>query len=143
MNWGYKIILAFTLFGALMVGMVVISMRQDINLVAEDYYEQELNFQSRIDAMENVRKLDSVPEIYINEGQLVIDYLNIPSEFSHGTLTLHSPISNKYDSQWEFSTDKLPNFKLDTSALKKGYWKAQLEWHAGGLTYYIEKEIKI
>jgi hypothetical protein len=53
MNWGYKIAITFILFGALIIFMVVKSFQQNIDLVTDDYYQEELKYQQQIDKLEN------------------------------------------------------------------------------------------
>ena len=53
MNWGTKITLSFIAFVGIIITMVVISMRQDISLVAKDYYVQEIAYQDQIDRIRN------------------------------------------------------------------------------------------
>ena len=45
MNWGYKIMLAYVVFIAGILFLVFKSSSQKVELVTENYYEQELKFQ--------------------------------------------------------------------------------------------------
>ena len=47
MNWGNRIILVFVCFIAFILSMVTRAFQQDFDLVAEDYYAQELNYQKK------------------------------------------------------------------------------------------------
>ena len=51
MNWGNKIMLSFSVFVAIIITMVVVSMKQDVFLVSEDYYDKEVKYQNQIDKM--------------------------------------------------------------------------------------------
>ncbi len=53
MGWSKKITFAYVGFVALIVTMVVVSMRQKVDLVSKDYYAKELNYQSDINKMSN------------------------------------------------------------------------------------------
>ena len=44
MNWGTWIALSFVLFALFIGALVVVCVRQDINLVALDYYKQEIDY---------------------------------------------------------------------------------------------------
>ena len=55
MNWGHKIAIIFVAFATMMIYMVVRSFQANVDLVTEDYYIQELNFQQQIDKTKNVR----------------------------------------------------------------------------------------
>lgn len=53
MNWGQKITIGFIGFVVFIIGMVTISMRTDFFLVEENYYEEELAFQDKIESRTN------------------------------------------------------------------------------------------
>ena len=57
MNWGNKIILAFTLFVIFLGVLVYRSVNNNVQLVAPDYYEQELTYQHEIDKLKNEKEL--------------------------------------------------------------------------------------
>ena len=54
MNWGYKILLVFAVFVAGILFLVYKSSNQKMDLVTTDYYEKELKYQQKIDAMDKV-----------------------------------------------------------------------------------------
>ena len=49
MNWGYKILMVYVIFIAGILLLVFKSSSQNQDLVTEDYYEQELKYQQKID----------------------------------------------------------------------------------------------
>ena len=53
MNWGYRIIIVFVLFIAGILSMVLYVNSKGADLVAEDYYMQEVNYQDIINAKSN------------------------------------------------------------------------------------------
>ena len=55
-NWGTGIGLFYVVFVVIMVSMVMFSARNNIDLVQEDYYEKDLNYESFRLARENSRK---------------------------------------------------------------------------------------
>lgn len=63
MNWGYKILTVIILFIVVMLTMVFIAMKQDNDLIEDNYYEKELAYQSQIDAG---RRLD-----WLHSGKLL------------------------------------------------------------------------
>ena len=48
-SWGTGIVIAFAIFMAVTVSTAVYMMNQDVNLVADDYYDQEIKYQQQID----------------------------------------------------------------------------------------------
>ena len=49
MSWGIKIAIVYVGFMALIISMVIVSSSSKSELVAKDYYAQELNYQQRIE----------------------------------------------------------------------------------------------
>ena len=60
MKW---VISAFVLFGLFIGSLVVICVREDVNLVSKDYYQQELNHQAKIIQQENANQLAEKPQL--------------------------------------------------------------------------------
>ena len=57
MNWGWKICILYSGFALLTLTMVFFAMNQEVFLVSDDYYKQEIEYQGQIDKMENARAL--------------------------------------------------------------------------------------
>ncbi len=53
MGWGWRITILYSSFVVFMIGMAVMAFRQDFDLVSDDYYEEEIAYQGRIDQMTN------------------------------------------------------------------------------------------
>lgn len=50
MNWGKGIVIGMAAFMGFILYMVITLMRHDVDLVSEDYYQQELNYEDQISA---------------------------------------------------------------------------------------------
>ena len=59
MNWGYKILIVYIVFIAGIVTLVYKSSVQNQDLVVNDYYDQELKYQDKIDAVLRTNNLKS------------------------------------------------------------------------------------
>ena len=77
MNWGHKITISFILFAIIIITMVTIAMRTDVNLVAPDYYEEELAYQEQIDRSKNFQGLSNKPTVQKIDNQILVTF---PSE---------------------------------------------------------------
>lgn len=53
MNWGNKITLVFIGFVILTITMVIFSMKQEFHMVEENYYEEEIAYQTKMDEIRN------------------------------------------------------------------------------------------
>lgn len=141
MNWGSGIVLTLVGFIAVMATMVVICVKQDdIHLVTQDYYEQEIKYQEQIDRMINANAIASDALEY--DGQLKSLLLKLP-EGSKGTLHLFRPSDARLDQKISFDMINSAVNSVDVKSLKAGYWRVKLTWSEGEKEYYLEKKINI
>lgn len=141
MDWGKGIIVTLVAFGVLIISMVTICVRQDdIHLVTQNYYEEEIKYQDQIDKMINANQLDH--EVLVYDNQLKIVDLHLPVG-SKGVLHLFRPSDARLDQKITFDiTDPSVN-SVDVKSLKPGYWKVKLTWIENGVGYYKEEKINI
>ncbi|MFC0263582.1 FixH family protein [Fontibacter flavus] len=141
MDWGKGIIVTLVAFGVLIISMVTICVRQDdIHLVTQNYYEEEIKYQDQIEKMINANQLDH--EVLVYDNQLKIVDLHLPVG-SKGVLYLFRPSDARLDQKITFDiTDPSVN-SVDVKSLKPGYWKVKLTWTENGVDYYKEEKINI
>ena len=76
LNWGKSILAVYIGFVLLMVFMVYIASRQDFDLVAKDYYQQEIAYQTKIDANKNQINSNNTWQIKSSSTQIEISLAN-------------------------------------------------------------------
>lgn len=140
MNWGKWIVVSFVLFAIFIGTLVVVCVRQDINLVASDYYKQELVFQKQIDRENNTLVLKIKPDINVVNSSIQISFRDF-KDIQSGELKLFRPSNEKLDQVFELNptSDTIQNFILKVS--EPGLYKAQLKWSMSGKEYYLKKNI--
>ena len=69
MNWGKSIVLSFVLFAVFIGVLVAVCVREDISLVSRNYYNEELDYQTKMNGARNVDQLSQKPEISLTERQ--------------------------------------------------------------------------
>lgn len=146
MNWGNRIFLVFVIFAGIIITMVVISFRQNIDLVAEDYYQQEIQYQDQIDRLENSQRLKVLPEFsYIKAKQKGI--LHFPPELqdddAEGTIYLFRPSDARLDREFILKLNDQGKQTIALDNLLPGFWKVQIQWKQGGQEYYSEQTLRI
>lgn len=141
MDWGKGIVIVIAVFVMLMAGLVTICVKQDdIHLVTQNYYEEEIKYQDQIDKIINANALDYEVLTYNTQVKRVV--MNLPLG-SKGTLHLFRPSDARLDKKIEFQLVNLDENTVDVSSLKSGYWKVKLTWEENGVAYYEEKKINI
>lgn len=142
MNWGNGIVLAFVLFAALIATMVAISMQHDVNLVAPNYYEEELAYEDQMNRIRNFNDLSDKPTI-VRNGEIIV--LNFPSQVADlmesGEVHFFRPSNRMADKKVKIDLDQAYQQTFPASAFGTGLWKTKLKWKAEGKEYFFEQQI--
>ena len=141
MDWGKGILLTIIGFVALIMTLVVISVRMDgIELVTENYYQAEINYQDRIDQESLALRLDRTVIMYHSIDKNLL--LDLPSG-TNGKLQLFRPSDATLDREITVMALDSNLTSVSLKDLKLGYWKVQLSWIEAGKNYYEEKKITL
>lgn len=144
MNWGNKIALAYCLFVAFMIALVVACIKQnDIFLVSEDYYQQEIKYQDRIDKTENARLLNGVTIQQDDATSSLNLDLTAASQGAIGTVTFYRPSNPKLDVVFPVNVSQEGLQQIPTGKFLNGLWVVKVDWNKGGKAYYSEQKIQI
>ena len=140
MNWGKSIVVTFILFAGFIGSMVFLMSRQRVDLVRDDYYQDELNFQRQINRINNAATWNTDTAItYRPQWQQVI--VKLPASIRKGNVTFYRPADRRLDVTVPIA-DHAPNGQVvSTASLAKGYWRIQVTWSDGEQEYYAEKEL--
>ena len=138
MNWGNKIMLSFSVFVAIIITMVVVSMKQDVFLVSEDYYDKEVKYQTQIDKMQLTSDEKAIVVISKNTDHVQFDFSDVPEK---GEILFFRPSDATKD--FKVAVMKEKRQSLSKTNLEKGYWKMKISWSANGKDYYTEKSVVI
>ena len=139
--WPYAIILVFVFFAIFIGQFVYRSMQNPTNLVAEDYYQQEINYQSKIDKSSNALAIKSQMEFDITDDLVKV---NFPMAWTNvkGTLHLYNPINEQLDVSAPFSTPSNV-LQMKLKDLQIGNWTVKLEFDYEGKAYFVEEKILV
>lgn len=140
MNWGYRIAIFFTCFVLFMLTMVYKCVQQDFDLVAENYYAQEIAYQDRIDRLANTAKLEKKPIYEVRESYLNIDF---PFAIESGKIYCFRPSDETLDFEHLLALSEQYQYKIPLSEFTTGVYKLKVEWQQNAINYYQEKEIFI
>ncbi len=144
LNWGTGIVIAFIAFIAFIM-YFVISMntddKYDHDLVTEDYYKEELEYQKNIDKENNAKALDeNISWRKTDEGLL----LSFPKSFTaqkiQGTVFLYRPSNKQFDFESQISLSN-HNLLIPDNRLLDGRWNIKVDWKYNGKSYLYKKEI--
>jgi nitrogen fixation protein FixH len=141
LNWGTGIVVAFASFIAFILYFVIVastSQRANHDLVTDNYYEAELDYQNDIDAMGNARAEAVHVAISENAAGVAIRFPESWDNTLEGTAQFYRPSNKKLDFE-------LPIALVDSEMLvparrlPEGRWNVALRWNYKGKTYLVKE----
>lgn len=143
MNWGKKITIAYLGFVALIVTMVVVSVRQKVDLVSADYYAKELNYQSDLNKLNNAKALATQLKCVVVDNALQIQFPDEQaSSVISGKVIVYKPSDDKSDKSFNINT-KGGIQEISTADFSKGMYKIIVDWSADGKEFQAENVVVI
>ena len=143
MNWGARIALLYIGFVAIIVTLVVGSMRQSFDLVAPDYYSQEIKYQQVIDAGKNQAALSSPVALHADASNVTIEF---PADFKGkeiaGEIDFYSPVSTAMDKHVPIQVSN-NLMTVSRTLLHNTAYNVKMSWKADGKDYYQETALTL
>lgn len=143
MNWGKGIALTYIGFVVFMVTLAYIASKQNFDLVSEDYYEQEINYQKKIDASSNFNAEANKVEFGLNDSDLSILFPSITDTKSiKGEVHCYKSSDAGSDFTVPLAVDASGKQTISRSKFKEGLFIIKLSYSINEKPFYVEKEIK-
>lgn len=143
-NWGFKIGAVYVAFVVMMIVLVGMSVGQKIDLVADDYYEQELKFEERIDKIRRANALVEKPGWRVEpEGIRITFPGSTVNRNLTGEIRLYCPADNTKDVSFPIEPDAAGVQLIPIENIKNGRYQLQLDWAKDGSTFWNEGVINI
>jgi len=140
MNWGKGIIIGMGLFMAFILTMVVIMMRQKIDLVEEDYYKRELNYEDQLAAQN--RYVTSVEKISVtSEKNRLLIYFPVEFQKNDVTVTLRRP--NDKSKDLVLKIKPINEVAIPTDAFPKGLFTVTINGSMSDKPYEMSEQVTI
>jgi len=146
MNWGWKIVALYSSFVVMTLSMVFFFMGQKVDLVADDYYKQEIEYQGQIDKITNARLLkEPVGYAYSNQTRTVtLRFPNVHVQQGlEGKIYFYRPANANEDKEFELRINDSGEQSISISSLSRGLWKIKISWNSGGKDFYDEKVVTL
>lgn len=143
-NWGTGIVISFVLFIGFILFFVISMATQkkyQYDLVTEEYYQKELDFQQRIDAEKNAKQLkQNIKVKKTAEGlEILFPEVFVPQDIQ-GSIFLYRPSNKQLDFEIPISISK-SYLLMPDKRLLGGRWNIEINWQYNNTNYFYEKEI--
>jgi nitrogen fixation protein FixH len=138
-NWGWGITAAIILFMGFIVSMVVRAFGTDADLTSDDYYAQEIAYETRISAKRNTAALEG--EFTVQKTQDGLE-VRMPSDWKNkhvkGEVHLYRPDNAAQDQHVPFEGE-VGGIVLPIETLLQGHYIVRVSAEEGGNAYYFEQ----
>ncbi len=138
LNWGAGIAILYAGFVVMILLLVGMSASQKIDLVTDQYYAEELQFQDKINKIKLAKGLSDPLTWQVEEQGITIYF---PKEFTADTLSgsvkLYCPSDNTKDRTFPI-TVKNSEQRIAASDIKSGRYYLQIDWKNGKKSYWNE-----
>ncbi len=142
MNWGHKIFIVIIVFVVGILSMVYVSMQQTNEMFDENYYAQELQFQSLIDAQKALQKLQTGPIIQQDQQFVTIQLPKSSYEMiQDGSVNFLKQDNQKGDLKFKLLPDSSGKFQVNKIDFKKSVYKIRVKWTNQKQLYYIDENL--
>lgn len=142
MNWGKGITIAIVLFIGYIMTMVVIMISTSSDLVEDNYYEEGVNFEKKIQAIKNSKAIKDKLIINVDDQFLSIKFPSevIMDSVIEGRIHLYRAENGNLDKYFSFSKSSGNTQMIPVEKIAKGNYKLLLSWKTNASDYYIEKK---
>jgi hypothetical protein len=141
-NWGTGMAIVAMSFVIFILNLVYRCSHEQVDLVSERYYENEIHYQERINSQRNV--IAAQGHISINRIAHQLE-LTVPAGFAGKRISGSIEFFRPDDARLDFSIPFNPNVdgsqRVQMADLKKGQWRMSVAWSFQGTSFYQEEKI--
>jgi len=142
-NWGVGLTIFMVLFMTFILSIVIFTSFLQTDLYAEDYYQQELNYQQEIDAKNVSAQFDKSFYLTQSTKEVFVHFDELKNwEQLNGKLYFYRPNNAELDRSIAFSPQDGIQL-ISKEHFKTGEYEVKLTWKEGEQSFQIEKTVYI
>lgn len=145
-SWAWGVIGAYSAFALLTLTMVGFAFSHRVDLVSDDYYQREIDHQRHIDRVERTSELPAGAQWSISheEGSFLFQLPLVHfADDLQGRIHFYRPDNSTLDRTFGIELDASGSQRITSAGMPIGHWRIRIEWQAGGLGYYSERELNV
>lgn len=135
-SWGTKIAALYIGFVLMIITLVAAATMTKTDLVADNYYQQEIGFQKRIDATKAALELYQPASLTESTNNIDISF---PAVFKGQDLKakvhFYAAANSSADKNFDVETTDA-QWQVSKSKLAHAAYEVQISWQSGGKDYY-------
>lgn len=143
-NWGVGIATSIVLFMAISIGFIYYAFHQDVNLVRDDYYEAEVQYNDTMDKIKRTSQLKDNLEISLTTENITLHFpLIYEKNRISGNIYMYRPSNNTKDFNLPIQLDSLNFQNINTNNLLSGLWKIKVDWNYDSISFQNDKTLMV
>lgn len=141
-QWSHGIVAAFIIFIGFLFIMLWVALHSNIDLVTDNYYEKELQYQTHIDVVKNSREINKEMSVTASGKEIFLEFPHLApaSEYS-GNIFFFRPSNKSQDFNVPVVIDSSFSQKISMKNYYTGMWRVKISWAVQGKKYYYEQPI--
>lgn len=142
--WPMGLGVFFAVLIATIASFIVFAVRQNMDLVRPDYYEQELRHTRQMERVRRTQALAPGASLSASpEGLRILLPPGHSGERFSGTLRLYRPSDAALDRLIPLTPDADGRQSVPVEDLRPGLWRAQANWSLDGVEFYLESAVVV
>lgn len=141
MNWGKGITIFMIAFMTFIGSMVYYAFTKNADLVEEEYYENEINYDKNKESKANYDVMEEKVMLTQKEEGVVLEFPEHVVLADEGKITFYRPDQKKYDREFDLKLNENNQQILSYENFKEGYYDVTVEWSDGAKNYIFEDQI--
>jgi nitrogen fixation protein FixH len=143
--WPIGISLTLILFVGGLISAVLFSTTVPINLVSNDYYENGLNYEEKMEQYRQsaVAAKHLTVEYDPQEKVLLLNYDFKRFHPQNGTVYFYRPSDSQLDQSQPLNFDESGQASITLGELAKGFWRIKIQWEESNQTLLKEDVLVI
>ncbi|MBK7105297.1 MAG: FixH family protein [Ignavibacteriae bacterium] len=143
-SWGVGITISIIVFMLISFWLIYFSFSQDVNLVRDDYYEAEVQYNETMEKVKRTNQLTENLKVSVVNNSIE---LRFPKNFNYkninGNIFLFRPSERNKDLTIPIQIDSNYFQAISTNNLLQGMWKIKIDWKADSVAYQNDEIIMI
>jgi len=143
--WPIAIIAFFIVFATFLATFVVWALGQKQDLVAENYYENEVRYQEQLDRLNRTQAQAGLNLVTFDATRncIVITLPGAQTPGTSGRIQLYRPSNARLDHEVPLAINAGGIQILDAKAMAAGLWKVRIQWSVNGQEFYFDQAVVV
>lgn len=143
-NWAAGIVILYGGFAVFIVGFLVFASFQKVELVAPDYYEQEIRYEEQLERIRRTKGLPDGLTWSLAARELTVQFPEtLRGKTVSGTIVLYRASDASADRRIPVAIDANLRQIVPLHNLRTGHWRVKLEWKVDSQSYYDEENFTL